>query len=565
MPLDALTLSAVTRELDAALKNARIDKIHMPRTGEAVLHLRAQDGACRLLLSAANNARVHLTNLRLENPEAPPMLCIVLRKYLANGRITAIEQPEHERVVRIRITSADELGVLSEKSLICELTGKRTNLILTDERGVILACLRRVDTEQSPERPVLPGLLWRLPPRQDKTPFFTCTEETLSVVAQRAVNGDAAECLLASLDGIAPAVARELARQGGGNAEALALALSRLRKLALDGSLAPWLMTSGGTPRDFSAIPLPLEGECTRQDSFSQMLDAFYYEKTMREVRQGAAAQMKKTLTTLKNRLTRRIAAQEQELADAEGREKLKRDADLITANLHAIRTGDKSAVVVDYFDEALPNITLTLDPMLSPQQNAQRLYKKYTRLKNAEQVLAQQLAHGREELAYVESVLYGLESAEDTKVVEEIRQELIENGLLKQREKKPKKAKTPDFAPREFQTKDGFVLLCGRNNRENDRLTMRESRGSDLWFHVRNAPGSHVVLVLRDGAQASEQALREAAAIALRYSALSGSQRAAVDYTEVRNVKKPQGARPGMVNYFKFKTILAELPPAGE
>lgn len=559
MPLDALTLGALTRELNDALSGARIDKIHMPRAGEAVFSLRAQGGACRLLVSAGSNARVHLTSLRLENPEAPPMLCIVLRKYLANGRILAVEQPEYERVVRIRISSADELGVLSEKWLICELTGKRTNLILTDERGIILACLRRVDAEQSAERPVLPGLLWRLPPRQDKTPFLASGDETLRAIARKAAQGDAAEMLLALLDGIAPAVARELARQGVHGEEALWRALCALRDDALAGRLAPYRMTRDGAARDFSAIPLPLEGACEQSESFSALLDGFYYDKTLREVRQGAAAQLKKTLTTMKSRLTRRIAAQEQELLNAEGREALKRSADLITANLHAIRSGDQSAVVIDYFDEALPSVTLQLDPTLSPQQNAQRLYKKYARLKNAEQALAEQLARGRDELAYVESVLYALESAEDTRSVEDIRQELLENGLLRRTDKKQGKVKAPDFAPRAFQTADGFQIYCGRNNRENDRLTMKESRGSDLWFHVRNAPGSHVVLVLRDGAQPSEQALREAAGIALRHSALAGAGRAAVDYTEVRNVKKPQGARPGMVNYFKFKTIMAE------
>ncbi len=568
MPLDSLTLGALARELDAALAQARVDKIYMPRPGEAVFHLRGAGGACRLLVSAAGAAgRAHLTAARAENPEAPPMLCMLLRKHLAGGRILSVTQPEGERMLRFAFSAVDEMGERAEKALICELMGRRTNLILLDEHEKVLACFKKVDAEMSPDRPVLPGLKYHMPPRPDIPRFLGAGEETLRSAAAHALASDAPDRALPGLlEGLSPFLSRELLFRARGDAQALYDELSALQAQALDGGLRPWLLRQGGQPVDFSCIPITCKPgvQCEEMPGFSALLDACFAEKAQRELQKSMASGLQKTVSNAVGRLERKLGSQKQELLEAEGREKLKHDADLITANLHAIRSGAQQARVVDYFTDGMPEAVITLDPDLSPQQNAQRMYKKYARMKNAEQKLREQIEIGEREREYLAAVLYSLSQAQSARDVEGIRLELAAAGYLKNRREKGKKQKPQAFAPRRFELPDGFEALCGRSNTENDELTMRRAQKNDLWLHVRNAPGSHVIVPVREGREPTPAVIEQAAAIAARFSSLSAQPRVPVDWTRARHVKKPQGARPGMVNYFQFQTVLvapAELP----
>ena len=554
MSLDSFLITAQTRALDARLSGARIDKIFMPRPAEIVLSIRGEAGNERLMISAGgSNSGVYLTALRPENPPAPPMLCMLLRKHMQGGRILSVSQPEGERMMVITFSSTDELGWVSEKRLVCELMGKRTNILLLDENGIILGCVKKVDYEMSPDRALLPGLAYRMPPRSGRPSVYELDEERLASLLEGASDSDA---ILERLDGISPLTARELLFRGVGPAEMAA----EFKRLAAGGG-KPWLVRRGGRDSDISPIEITqyADGECVLYDSFSALLDDFYRARRSADLKKNISASLKKTLDNNRGRLERKLSKQRQELLSAQGREELKKQADLITANIYAIKSGDRRAVVTDYFLEGMPQIEIPLDPDISPQQNAQLLYKRYARLKNAELALTAQIEAGEAELKYIDSLLYGLSQAQTEKDIRELTAEAAASGYVKKPQAKKQRQEKPGaFAPKRYVTSGGFTLLRGRNNRENDQLTMRTAKGGDIWFHARNIPGSHVIMQL-EGAEPSERDLEEAAALAALYSGAGSSPKVPVDYTRVKNVKKPQGARPGMVNYFNFKTMLIE------
>ena len=556
MALDSFVIGGLAEELHQRLENARVDKVTMPRRDRIILHLRTlKEGNVRLLLCAGNGARVHLTQEKFDNPETPPMLCMLLRKQMAGGRILSVTQPEHERMLDIKFSAVDELGVIAEKHLICEMMGRMTNLILVGPEGHIVACMHPVDPESSP-RAVQPGLLYRLPPRQDKPSLWDASPDTIRQVCEEA-NGDAGR-LCDHLAGLSPMMAREMVHRGD-DAAGICAQLLQLRETQPQ----PWHIHKENGKNDFASMEMThVEGTWEKYSDFCSLLDDFYREQTRAQDLKNLSGAMERTMTTVKKRLERKLAGQKQELQTAEEREKLKRTADLITANLYAIKSGDKSVTLVDYFDPELPQVKVELDPMLSPQENAQKLFGKYTRLKRAEEALTRQIELGRQELEYVENVLYTLSAAGDASQIKEIREELVQAGYVKPAEKGKRKPKPLAYAPREFTVEGGFTVLCGRNNRENDELTHRRAGKNDIWFHARNVPGSHAVL-FTEGREPSDEALRQAASIAAYFSSVANQPRVPVDYTLVRRVKKPQGAAPGMVNYFEFKTALVapELP----
>jgi len=563
MPLDSYCVAGLARELDSALAAARVDKIHMPARDRVLLHLRSEQGPVRLLLCAGSDARVHLTDTRPENPEAPPMLCMLLRKQLGSGRIVSVRQPGRERVLEITLTAAGELGDITEKRLICEMTGRMTNLILVGEDGIILACLKTVGHEQS-VRAVAPGLRYQPPPGQDKPELHSLSDGELEALCRGTPPGmDAADYLLTRVGGVAPLLVRECAFRAAGDTGALARELAALRGL----EPRPYMLIRDGGYADFAPMAIAQYGDAESRQwpGFSALLDDYWRSRTHRAAMKNLTSSVQKAAQTAQKRLTRKLHEQRQELLSAQNRQELKNRADLITANLHAIPAGAESALVTDFFDPGLGQIELKLDPRRTPQQAAQALYKKYGRLKNAEAALSAQIAAGEGELEYLGSVLYAISRAETAREAEDLRLELSDAGYLKNRDKGRKKEKAPAFSPRRFDLGDGFVALCGRNNVENDRLTHRHAQKNDLWLHARNIPGAHVV-VETGGREAPEGVAAAAAGIAAFYSASAEGGRVAVDCCLVRHVKKPQGARPGMVNYFNYKT-LAAVPalPEGE
>lgn len=561
MSLDAITIHALCDELGRELSEGRIDKIYMPRKDEVIFSCRVGKISHRLVISCnGSGGRVYLTDEKTENPDAPPMFCMLLRKHLTAARFLEISQPQMERMLWFRFSAYDDFGELSEKILVAELTGRRTNLILLAADGTILGCMKKVDAEMSPTRPVLPGLRYQMPPRPEQLSLMALEPAGAEKIAAEAFKAEAPEKELAAIDLLSPIVAKELVFSCGGAVESLASGLMSLKKRVENKEFEPTMIENDAGYLDFTFMKMKHFGDsaqCRSMASFSELICEYYANKTAAERKKNAASELLKLMSNAENRLIKKLANQENDLLKAQKREALKKNADLITANLHRIEPNSDHAVVVDYFDEQLPEITIKLDADLSPQQNAQRLFQEYTKMKNAEEQLTRQIGQGKEELEYVQSVLLSLQAAKDEKEVSAIREELSESGYLRSKEK-GKRKKPAALHPLEFTSPGGYKILCGRNNRENDELTLKTAGKQDLWFHSHLAPGSHVILFIQGGTPA-EADLEYAASLAAGHSRLSGQSLAAIDYAAAKFVKKPSGAKPGMVIYTNYKTLFVK------
>ncbi|MBR6376813.1 MAG: NFACT family protein [Oscillospiraceae bacterium] len=568
MPLDAVFLSALTEELTQTLPGSRIDKIQQPERDAVLLQIRSlQAGNRKLLLSASSNhPRIHYTQARYENPAQPPMFCMLLRKHLAGGRILSLRQLPMERAVDLCVESADELGELSEKHLFLELMGRNSNLILTGPDGRIIDCLRRVDFEMSEKRQVLPGLFYREPPAQGKLDFRAETLETL-YDALGAVDHPVTldRWLMDRYGGISPLIARELAYLVTGRTDPDltsldrgALAAGLLRELkALTQGFVPTRLLLGGERKDFSFRPIRQYEGYMSQDrfpGFSELLEDFYAGRAQAERMRARTQTLHKTLTNQLSRVRRKLANQEKELEATYDRERLRQLGDIVTANLHSIQRGQARLTAVDFYDPEMREIEIPLNVTLSSQQNAAKFYKDYNKAKHAEKFLTEQIALGRTEEAYLASVLEALSRAETERDITDIRTELVEGGYLKQTDRK-KQMKTPPSKPMSFQSSDGFQILVGRNNRQNDLLTTKLAYKTDLWLHVQKAHGSHVIIASA-GAQVPDRTITEAAELAAWYSQARQGHNVPVDLCPVRQVKKPAGAKPGMVVYENYRTV---------
>ena len=577
MPLDAITLSSVVEELKSHMLGAKLDKIYQPTRDQVVFLLRTKDGASRLLLSANPSApRVHFTRETVENPASPPMFCMLLRKHLAGGRFEDITQPPMERVVDFSLGCTDEFGDPVTRHVILEIMGRNSNLILTGGDGRIIDCVRRVDYEMSEQRQVLPGLYYHLPPSQHKLSPETATLEDITALLQHIDTPTRPDgFLMDHFAGLPPLICRELCFRYDSSLEDLnTLSLSsrytfgaylkaEFQKL-LEGPRAPYLLLKNGTPWDYTYLPIFQYGtlvDSQRQESFSALLDGFYAKK-------DAAARMKsksqatlKTVTNLRNRTARKLGNQRKELAGAADRDLYRIRGEHIICYLYRMERGQTKLIAENYYDPALKEVEIPLNPTLSPQQNAAKYFKDYNKAKNAEQYLTEQIAKGETELTYLESILDELSRAETEKDLTDIRQELISQGYLRNTDKK-KRMKTSPSKPMEFVSSVGLRIRVGRNNVQNDLLTLKSSYKSDLWFHTQKIHGSHVILSC-EGREPDEQSVLEAAQLAAYYSQARESQNVPVDYCPVKQVKKPAGAKPGMVIYEHYNTLYVD--PNGE
>ncbi len=576
MPFDALFLTAVTAELQQALPGARVDKIQQPARDTVVLSLRSQTGNRKLLLSASpNHPRIHFTQARMENPAQPPMFCMLLRKHLAGGRVLGLTQPPLERAVDLAIESADEMGEVSVKHLYLELMGRNANLILADGQGRIIDCLRRVDFAMSEKRQVLPGLFYRQPPDQGKeNPLAVSPEGLQALLARVTAPQRLSSWLLDTFAGLSPLVARELAFLAAGDIDADVFAadtaaLSQALAQAMDTlcqSPQPVQLLYEGRPKDFSFRPITQYGAYYTQqiwESFSALLDAVYTQRDQAERMRSRAQALRKTVQNLHTRVSRKLALQEKERTAAANRERLRQLGDIVTANIHQMTRGQARLIATDFYDPEMKEITIPLQVNLSPQQNAAKFYKEYTKAKTAEKILTVQLEEGRREQTYLSSVLEALALAETEQDLADIRQELLEGGYVRDTDKR-KRMKTAPAKPLAFTSADGFAIYVGRNNRQNDFLTGKVAHKQDLWFHAQKFHGSHVIVSCQ-GQTPPETTLRQAAALAAYYSQARQSQNVPVDYCPVRQVKKPHGAKPGMVVYENYNTIYVnpEVPEA--
>lgn len=566
MPLDAICLQAVVEELRPQLLNLRIDKVQQPARDQVILLLR---GNKRLLLNAGANApRIQLTETARDNPAEPPMFCMLLRKHLVGARVAGITQPLLERLVRLELDITDDFGQPGKRTLVLEAMGRRSNLILLDGEGRIIDCMRRVDADMSAQRQVLPGLYYEPPASVGRLPV---TEESEEGFRQKLAAANPERqldaFLLDSYFGISPLMARELAFRTAGASDARLLELNETGRTNFwreiyqfsdaikENKFTPIMLKKEGSPEEFACFPILQYGgllEPERFDSFSALLDSFYEQRERQERVRQRGADLIRTATTARDRLRRKLAMQEKDYAATQDRDRLRICGDLITSNLYRMERGQSKLVCENFYDENCAETTIQLDPLLTPQQNAAKYYKRYTKAKTAEKYLREQMEFARRDAEYLESVLEEISHAETEQDFIDIRNELRDAGFLRKQGKKEIKRAAK---PRGFRTTSGFRVLVGRNNRQNDQLTCKEADHRDLWFHTQKIHGSHVILCT-EGREVDDDTIVEVAKLAAYYSQSRESGNVPVDYTMVKNVKKPAGARPGMVIYKTCRTV---------
>ena len=561
MAYDAGILRCVVNEINA-YGVCKVEKVYQPVNDEIILLLHAGRDSLRLLINAGSNyPRMNFTDSRSENPAKAPMFCMLLRKHLGGARLLGATQIGYERVCELEFEAYDEMGFKSKKYLICEIMGKFSNIILADNSKKIISALKTIDFSTSTQRQILPGMQYELPPKQDKLDTLTVTREELRELFEKM--SDEMRCdklITGQFLGIAMPVARQITYEC---TQSLDATLSQMSYLAFEDkffkifdeikagkSVAYMTCTSDGEPIEYAYIPLTFYGRETKIekfDSFSKMIDAFYSKKSRNERIRQRSSDISRLLTNAQGRVTRKIALQAEELSACDECEKYKLLGDLITSNLYLIKRGQERVSVVNYYEDECPTIEIELDTRLSPSQNAQRYYKRYTKAKNAKIELARQIELAHAELAYIETVFEALGKAETEADLSEIRDELYHSGYAS-RMKNYSAVKQQAPKPLRFVTSGGYTVLCGKNNKQNDYITTKLASKLDWWFHVKNLPGSHVLLQ-SNGEEPPEVDFTEAAEIAAFYSKAKGDN-IAVDYTQARNVKKPAGSKPGYVIY---------------
>ena len=562
MAFDACMMRAVLSEFRRQFPEAKIEKVLQPRNDEIDMVIHHGRVSRRLVFNVGPNApRLQLSDKQKENPLKAPMFCMLLRKYFLGARIVGVRQPGFDRIAEFRVSCYDEMGFATEKIIVCEIMGKYANLIILDGSRKILAALKVIDFASSSVRQVLPGLSYQIPAMAAKI-IPTEIDEALfrSKLSAFPSERTGEKFITSTYSGIATQIARELVYRASGHTDTPICNIDPDRfysvfrewqQLLIDEKYTPTVVFDReGKPIDYSYMDISYLGDDVdkrRYDSLSGMLDVYFEEKDRLEHIHQRAKDITTLLNNAEARTERKLGIQRQSLLDAEHGEEYKRDADLITANLYRLQRGMTSFRTVNYYDESCPEIEIQLDSRLSPSQNAQKMYKLYNKCKTAKTVLAEQIKLWEGELRYLDSVRQFLLRAECEQDVIEIREELYRSGYASRLRGyvSPKKISS---TPHRFITSGGYELVVGRNNLQNDNLTFKVARKGDLWFHTKDIPGSHVIM-LCDGEEPSEADYTEAATVAARYSKATGDL-VAVDYTRVKNIKKPGGSKPGFVIY---------------
>ncbi|WP_303790225.1 NFACT family protein [Ruminococcus flavefaciens] len=572
MALDGAFLHAVKREL-MPLIGGRVEKIHQPSREEVIISIRTRSGSKRLYISAnAGSARVHITENSVDNPQTPPMFCMLLRKRLGSGKLIDIRQDGLERILFLDFECVNELGDIVTITLACEIMGRCSNLIIINSEGKVIDSIKRVDEEMSRERMVLPGMKYTLPPRDDRLNFLTAEPDEIVSRLQSTESKELSKALIRIFEGISPILAREWAFFAGRGVhiesdtissdqlDRLLFAVKRTRQQLESGECCfSAVSDKEGQLKDFSFIRLSQFGTLmyTKElNSASELLDYFYSERDRAARTKQRANDLFKLLMNLTDRTSRRIAAQREELAACADKEHAKLCGDLISANMYRIQKGDSSATVENFYDEACPQVTISLDVRKTPAQNAQHYYNEYKKSVTAEEKLAEQIKKGEEELQYLESVFDALTRASSENDIIQLRLELKEQGYVRYAGGKAKPPKA--LPPMEYKSSDGFSILVGRNNKQNDQLSLKFAEKTDIWLHTQLITGSHV-LILTDGENPPDRTIEEAAVIAAVNSSGRDSGLVPVDYCLARYVKKPVGAKPGKVIFTNYKTAFVK------
>ncbi|NLY47160.1 MAG: fibronectin/fibrinogen-binding protein [Tissierella sp.] len=576
MSFDGIVTRSVVDELKSSLLGGRIDKIYQQEKDEILIQVYNKGVNHRLLISASsNNPRIYITNFSKKNPDTPPVFCMLLRKHLSGGIVLNIEQYSMDRVVIIDVSSLDELGLPTEKSLIIEIMGKHSNIILVDKSSSkIMDSIKRVREDMSRVRQILPGFIYEYPPTQDKKdPLNTSKDEFMKVLNEDKDGIHLYKFFYFNYTGLSPLISKEICFRANLDIDRPIGSISHEEKENLyhvfeeimsdikenkynplciynesDELVAFYcldLQQFGSTNKDFSnSISNVLDNSFRRKDVFDRISQK---SQSMRKMIQGRL-----------DRAIKKHAKQKEELFDSQDREKYKIYADLISANIHLIPKGAKSIELDNFYDENMAKIDIPLDYKISPALNAQRYYKKYSKLKTAENLLLEQIPETEDEILYLENVLVSIENSYEVEELDEIKEELIKEGYIKDNSKNKKKRKNKEeklSSPYHYISRDGFTIFVGKNNRQNEQLTLKTAHKEDIWLHVQNMPGSHVI-IKKENKDIPDTTLEEAAILAAYYSKGKNGNHIPVDYTMRKNVRKQPNSKPGMVIYDNYKTI---------
>ena len=565
MAFDAYFLSAVLDEIRQKATGARVEKVHQPGRDTVILLLRCEHGREKLLFAPNPAApRLHLTTSNPENPDQPPMFCMLLRKHLSGARLAEISQPPMERAATFVFDCTDEMGYPVQKKLVAELMGRTCNLYLLGPDGRIIDCLRRIGLDETSKRPALPGLMYQEPECITKTDPRRLEQKDYTNILCKPGADVLADRLMDELGGLSPLICREAALFAAGDtqarideryAEEIAEKLFLFFHEHLNHPAPYFYAQADGTPKQFAFCPIREYGGCQQAESFTALLDNYYIVRDRKDAMRQKSQALRKTVTNLCQRINRKLAIQEKELAATFDRERHRQLGDIVTANIHRIIKGQSILEAEDFYDEEMKTIEIPISPILSPQQNAAKFYKDYARMKNAEKELTRQMELGEQELHYLKSVLEELNRAETDAELEEIRQELHAGGYVRMDGAK-KRMKQSKVQPMRFESTDGYPIYVGRNNRQNDELTFKLARKDDIWLHAQKVHGSHVIISC-GGTKPPDDTITQAAQLAAFCSESTGGQNIAVDVTPVKQVKKVPGAKPGMVIYHTYNTVI--------
>ncbi len=552
MPFDGIVTYALVNELKAELETGRINKIHQPTEHELILVVRQGGKNKNLLLSVhPSYARVHLTDEKYTNPKEPPLFCMVLRKYLGSGFIRSIEQISMERIIKMTISSKDEIGDAMEYELYIEMMGKHSQIILVDPtRNVILESMKHIGFSQNRHRALLPGQSYVFPPEQGKTNPLEL-EPTEFIRKLDFNSGKMDRQILSILMGVSPLVSQSLAKKAYlGDENKYVHVFEQFQKELENKDFHPQI--GFGKKEDFHVLKdVELDAPIESFDLVSEMLDTFYQGKAERDRVKGLSHDLMRLLKNERDKNIRKIKKQKQTLKKAEKADQYQKDGELLTAHLHLVKPGDASVTVIDYYDPEQNERMIELNPNKSPSENAQQLFKQYQKMKKSKEVVTKEIDKAEQEIDYLERLIQQLEDAREEDL-DEIRTELQEEGYLKAKPQKGKKMKKEIHFDR-FQSSDGTEIFAGRNNKQNEYLTNRKANKEDVWLHTKDIPGSHVIIKSNEP---SEQTLLEAASIAAFYSKAKHSSSVPVDYTKIKHVRKPSGAKPGYVIYDNQQTV---------
>jgi predicted ribosome quality control (RQC) complex YloA/Tae2 family protein len=573
MAFDGITMTSIVAEMNEKLLGGRVDKIYQPLEDEVLFTVRNFGNSYKILASA-NSAcpRIHMVSSLKENPPSPPLFCMVLRKYLGGGRIIKITQPNFERILILEIETMNELGDITAKKLIIEIMGKHSNLILTDENDKILDSIKRISHDKSSVREVLPGKIYQFPPSQNKSNPLELNQEHFLTLCHQQGGQKLQELIYKNYTGISPIMASEICHLAGLDASAACEQLTEEKEHRLFSSfqfVINQILQKNFSPEilyrpnshgvlDFSVLPMTqFEGyEKQKFSSPSDMLEHFYQEKNSFYHIKQKSKDIHHLVSSRIERCLKKKEILEKTRQETTDMELWKLKGELITANIYAITKGMTTFRAINFYEEALPEIEISLDPMKTPSENAQGYFKKYNKAKRTLAALVIQENQNNQELQYLESVLTALEHSENEADLAEIRAELEQSGIAKKKSKKTcSQQRTKKSKPLHFVSSEGFDIYVGKNNHQNDDLTLHFAENTDIWMHTKNIPGSHVI-IRTNGQEIPPTTLLEAANLAAFFSKAKDSSNVPVDYALRKHVKKPNGAKPGMVIYDKNKTI---------